>query len=468
MSSKIEVSAVQHTRIIACLLEETGLAPYQVAGAIALLKEGATVPFIARYRKERTGELDELRVRELEERYGYFCELEERKNVILKSIAEQGKLTPELSGRIAEVRQKTELEDLYLPYKPKRRTKATIARERGLEPLADMVAAQELTAGSPEEVAARFVNPEKEVADTAAALAGAGHILAERLSEDAAARQLARQLTWDQGRFTARVASEFVGRITKYENYYDYEEPLKSVPAHRMLAMRRGEKEEVLHLAIVAPEAEIIAGLRQMLIRRRSIFVPLLNEVAEDAYRRLISLSIATELRLLAKKQADAAAIETFASNLRHLLLQPPVGAKRVLGVDPGLRTGSKLTGIDATGKFLQHATIYPHTGKGQVEAARRELLRLIDALVIEMVAVGNGTASREMEQFVKETLAAAGRLDEAVEAYQKVAEEIPQLVEVWQELASLLTQMGRQADAIECYRKALAQPIPKENINTI
>ncbi|BDV44715.1 RNA-binding transcriptional accessory protein [Geotalea uraniireducens] len=397
-------------RILGYLIDETGLKPFQVANTIELFDEGATVPFIARYRKERTGELDEVQIRTIEERYGYFRELEERKVAVLKSIAEQGKLTPELQARLEASRQKTEVEDLYLPYKPKRRTKATIARERGLEPLAELIAAQELTSGTPAEAALPFVDPARDVLDAAAALDGAGHILAERLADDADARAFVRRLTWEEGIFTARVAADKKEAVTKFEMYYDYQEPLRNIPSHRMLAMRRGEKEEVLLLAIVAPVEQLHAGLRRRLVTGESIFRPLLEQVAEDAYKRLIAPSIEVELRLEAKKLADEAAIQVFAQNLRNLLLAPPAGMKRVLGIDPGLRTGSKLAAVDGTGRFLEHVTIYPHTGEGRVAAAKRELLRLLDDHAIEMVAIGNGTAGREMEQFVKETLAEAGK----------------------------------------------------------
>ncbi len=399
----------QFARVLACLIEETALKPFQVENTVALLNEGATVPFIARYRKEHTGELDEVQVRLIEERLGYFRELEERKGTILKSIEEQGKLTAELQARIEATRQKTELEDLYLPYKPKRRTKATIARERGLEPLADLIAAQALIAGMPEDAAGAFIDPEKEVPDAAVALEGAGHILAERLAEDADARAMVRQLTWEQGICISRVAPEHAGKVSKFEMYYDYQEPLKAIPSHRMLAMRRGEKEEVLRLAILAPEAEILPRLKGRLLRGESIFRTLLERVAEDAYRRLIAPSIEVELRLEAKRLADEAAIGVFAGNLKNLLLLPPAGGKRVLGVDPGLRTGSKLAVVDGTGRFLEHATIYPHTGEARVAPARRDLQRLLQGHQVEMIAIGNGTAGREMERFVKDTLKEAG-----------------------------------------------------------
>ncbi len=400
----------QMRALITYVIAATGLKPFQVEHTVELLQEGATVPFIARYRKEHTGELDEVQIRAVEEQFAYFSELEERKVTVLKSIEEQGKLTPELRGRIEASRQKTEVEDLYLPYKPKRRTKATIARERGLEPLADVIAAQELMCGTPEDAALRFVNPDKEVPDAAAALDGAGHILAERLSDNADARAVVRRLTNEQGVMTARVASDYKEQVTKFEMYYDFQEPLKAIPSHRMLAMRRGEKEEILYLSISAPVEQILAALKSRLIQRSSIFSPLLEQVAEDAYKRLIAPAIEVELRLESKERADEAAIQIFARNLRELLLAPPAGGKRVLGIDPGFRTGSKLAAVDETGRFLEHVTIYPHIGEGRLPQARQELLRIVANHAVEMVAVGNGTAGREMEIFVKETLAAAGR----------------------------------------------------------
>ncbi len=401
----------QHLLSITTIItEETALKAAQVSNTITLLQEGATVPFIARYRKEQTGELDEVQIRTIEERLAYFTELESRRQTILASIEEQGKLTPELRGRIEVTRQKTELEDLYLPYKPKRRTKATIAKERGLEPLADLMAAQLVTSGSASEAAAPFVDQEKEVPTAEAALEGAGHILAERLADDADARAFVRRLTWQQGIMSSRVAPDHKDQVTKFEMYYDYQEPLKEIPSHRMLAMRRGEKEEVLRLSLQAPLDEILVGLKHRLITGESIFKADLEAVAEDAYKRLIANSIEVELRLQAKDLADEAAITVFARNLRNLLLAPPAGGKRVLGIDPGLRTGSKLAAVDETGRFLEHVTIYPHTGAGRVQQAAQELLRLVASHGIEMIAIGNGTAGREMELFAKETLAGAGR----------------------------------------------------------
>ncbi len=389
-------------------MEETGLKPFQVENTVALFHEGGTVPFIARYRKERTGELDEVQIRTIQEQLTYFTELEGRKVTVLKAVADLGKLSPELEGRIQACRQKTGLEDLYLPYKPRRRTKATIARERGLEPLAELMVAQELISGTPETVAAPFVND--EVPDVGAALAGAGHILAERFSDAADARALVRQLTAQEGLFISRVATDKVGSVTKFEMYYDYREPLSSIPSHRMLAMRRGEKEEVLFLAIEAPETAILEGLKKLFIKGRSIFDSLLEQIVADSYKRLIAPSIEVELRLEAKKRADEEAIQVFARNLRNLLLAPPAGNLLTLGIDPGVRTGSKLAVVDATGRLLEYAVIYPLTGGAKAETAALDLLRLVECHGVEMIAVGNGTGGRETERFVKDCLAKAGQ----------------------------------------------------------
>ncbi len=394
--------------IFACLIDATGLTPVQVQKTVALLEEGATVPFIARYRKEVTGELDEVQIRQLQEQLNYFKELHDRQQTILKSIDEQGKLTPELRDQILHCRQKTVLEDLYLPFKPKRRTKATIAREQGLAPLAEEI----LQSTGPldlDAAAQPFIDEEKGVPTISAALQGAGFILAEQFADNAAVRACVREKTWQQGVFCSQPARGKEGTVSKYEMYYDFSEPLRQIPSHRMLAMRRGEKEEVLRLSITAPETEILAGIGQIVIPDTNPCQTWLRTVVEDAYNRLLAPSIEVELRLQAKKAADEAAIQVFAENLRNLLLAAPAGGVRVLGVDPGLRTGSKLAVVDQTGQFLDHVTIYPHTGRGQVESAQQNLLRLITTYRVEMVAIGNGTAGREMDQFVKQCLKDAG-----------------------------------------------------------
>jgi uncharacterized protein len=392
------------------LIDETGLQKGQVEQTVALLQEGATVPFIARYRKEATGELDEVQIRLLQERLEYHTDLNKRRETILKSIEEQGKLTAELRGKIESTRQKTELEDLYLPFKPKRRTKASIARERGLEPLAEQLLTASKDGKSALQRAEAFVDPAQEVLTAADALSGAGHILAEQFADNAAARALVRELTWNQGLFCSQVARGKEATVSKFEMYYDFSEPLRQIPSHRMLAMRRGEKEDILRLRIEAPEEDILGRLSALFLPAASPFAELLREVVDDAYHRLLAPSIEVELRLQAKTAADDEAIRVFAENLRNLLLAPPAGSHRVLGVDPGLRTGSKLAAVDATGQFIEHVTIYPHAGGGaKVESARQELLRLIKAHDIEMVAIGNGTAGREMDQFVRQCLKEAG-----------------------------------------------------------
>ncbi len=396
----------QLTEIIA---EEVSCQPKQVEQTIALLSAGGTVPFIARYRKEVTGELDEVAIRAIEQRMLYYRDLEERRQTILKTIEEQGKLTPELKSRILKTRQKNELEDLYLPYKTKRRTKASVARERGLESLAAQIQAATTVTPSLDELATGFVSAEQELPDIAAVLAGAGHILAEDFADQAVGRALVRRKTLEQGIFCSTVARGKASEVSKFEMYYDFREPLKDVPSHRMLAMRRGEKEELLRLKIEAPEDDILAGLISLLIPAAAAHRLWLVEVMRDSYQRLIASAIEVELRLEAKKAADEAAIKVFADNLRHLLLAAPAGSRRVLGIDPGLRTGSKLAVVDATGRFLAHTTIYPHTGGNRAEAALGDFLQLVRQHQVDMIAVGNGTAGREMEQFARQALKDAG-----------------------------------------------------------
>ena len=400
----------ENIMIINILVEETGLQIEQVKQTVSLLLEGSTVPFIARYRKEATGELDEVQIRQIQERLEYHTELNDRRQTILKSIEEQGKLTAELRAKIEGSRKKTELEDLYLPYKPKRRTKASIAKERGLEPLAEMLLSATGSGESAEQLATPFIIAELEVTTTEEALTGAGHIIAEQVSDDAAARAAVRDLTWQKGLFCSKPVKGKEELVSKFEMYYDFSEPIRQIPSHRMLAMRRGEKEDILRIRIEAPDDEILGRLQILFIPKESRFAELLREFIADAYKRLLSVSIEVELRLQAKISADDDAIKVFAENLRNLLLAAPAGSHKVLGVDPGLRTGSKLAVVDATGQFLDHVTIYPHAGGGgKVESAKRDLMRLISGHGIEMIAIGNGTAGREMDQFVRTCLKEAG-----------------------------------------------------------
>jgi len=383
--------------IIRRVAEELDLSPRQVASTIALFDEGATLPFIARYRKELTGGLDEVQLRDVRDRTEYLRELEDRRSAILASIDEQGKLDDALRARILAADTKQALEDLYLPYKPKRRTRATIAKERGLEPLADAIWSGELDDAGALSAAAPYVDAEKEVPDADAALAGARDILAERIAEDAELRGWVRERTHAQGIVVSRVRPEHADKPTKFRDYYEFSQKLTEIPSHRMLAIRRGEAEEVLTWTIEAPIDEIIAGLeRRVLAGRRAH--ELLRPVVTDAYRRLLSPSIEVELRLELKNRADDDAIQIFGSNLEQLLLAAPAGERVVLGLDPGYRTGVKVVVTSRTGAVLETNTIYLH----QESAFAREVLRMIQQHGVELIAIGNGTASRETESAVK------------------------------------------------------------------
>ncbi|RMG61632.1 MAG: RNA-binding transcriptional accessory protein [Calditrichaeota bacterium] len=383
---------------------ELKLRAAQVANTVELLDAGNTVPFIARYRKEATGKLDEEQIRAIQERIRYLRMLEERRQTILKSIAEQGKLTPELEAKIRAATRLQEVEDLYLPYRPKRRTRATIAREKGLEPLARLILKQELTEGDPLAVAAPYVNPEKEVHNAQEALAGAMDIVAETVSDDADIRKTVRELTWRRGVLRAEARDPKVR--SDFEMYYDFREPLKRLVPHRILAINRGEREKFLRVAIEMEEAPVLAAIeRRYLTNPASIFTPQLKAAIADAYRRLIAPAIAREIRHELTERADDHAIQVFARNLRALLLQAPVRNKTIMGIDPGYRTGCKVAVIDETGKYLEGETIFPHPPQSQVFEAKTILRRLIDRHGVDVVAIGNGTASRETERLVAELI---------------------------------------------------------------
>jgi uncharacterized protein len=387
--------------------------PAQVESTVALLEEGATVPFIARYRKERTGELDETQIRQIEERWGYFRELEERREAVLASIAEQGiTLSDELRARFEGCRQKQELEDLYAPYRPKRRTRAMIAREKGLEPLAERIGAQREPPESVARAAASFVDAARGVASVEEALAGAQDILAERVADDADVRALVRQALRRSGVLAARRRPQGEDPEGKFALYYDHAERLDRIAHHRVLALDRGERAEVLRIAIETPDDEadgplpIVTRLRRrFLAQNPRLASPVVAAAVEDAYKRLLRPAIERELRAELTEQAGAAAIELFGQNLRQLLLQPPVRDAVVVGIDPGLRTGCKLAVVDATGKLLEHATLYPHPPHSRREEAARALLALVRRHGAHLIAVGNGTASRETMQWVEGAL---------------------------------------------------------------
>jgi len=373
----------------------------QVAVTAQLLGEGATVPFIARYRKEVTGTLDEVQITAIRDRLAQLAELDKRREAILKSLTERQLLTDELAAKIAAAGTMAILEDIYLPFRPKRRTRATVAREKGLEPLAQQIFAQ-AEGFDPSAAAAAFVNPEKGVASTEEALAGARDIIAEWVNENEQARARMREFFTAKALFQSRVIPGKETEGNRYRDYFDWEEPAAKAPSHRILAMRRGEKEEFLTLRVVPPEAEAISLLDAMFISGNGPVAEQVRMAVEDGYRRLLANSMETEIRMAAKKRADAEAIRVFADNLRQLLLAPPLGQKRLLALDPGFRTGCKLVCLDAQGKLLHHDVIIPHLSeKARGQAA--ETVRVLCArFQIEAIAIGNGTAGRETEAFLR------------------------------------------------------------------
>jgi uncharacterized protein len=377
-----------------------------LVAVIELLDEGGTVPFIARYRKEATGNLDEMQVRDIEEKLAYFRDLVARRETILASIAEQGKLTGELKARIEATFDKSELEDLYLPYKPKRRTKATIAREKGLEPLALYLWAQQPAAQPLEALAAGLVDAEKDVNSPEEALEGARHIVAEMISEAADLRKGLRTILFEEGIIVSRKATGAVDEQEKFKMYYDYREPVKTIPSHRMLAIRRGESENVLFFLLELDPQRAIYFLRSKVLREPGDWTPQLELAIDDSWQRLLNSSIQGEIRFEVKQRSDAEAINVFRDNLRNLLLAPPAGQLSVLGIDPGMRTGCKVAVVDETGKFLAHDVIYLHRSQGEVETAAKKLESLLRQHNVRAIAIGNGTASRETDAFVRKFLA--------------------------------------------------------------
>ncbi|MBP2017072.1 uncharacterized protein J2Z79_000446 [Symbiobacterium terraclitae] len=393
---------MSHDAIHVRLAREMGLTIAQVERCVALLDEGNTVPFIARYRKEATGEMDETQIRTLQERLAYLRNLEAEKEKVLRVIGEQGKLTPELEQAIRQAEKLQEVEDLYRPFRPKRRTRAMIARERGLEPLAQQMLAQAEKTGSPEEIAAAYVNPELQVESPEDALAGARDIVAEIVSDDAAVRKMARELTAARG-VVKSVASEKGDpeKAQEFEMYFDFQEPLRTLPPHRVLALNRGRRLECLKVTLEAPADEIIARIERQYITGRSIWENQLREAIADAYRRLIAPSVETEVHGELTEKAEEHAIRLFAVNLRNLLLQPPIKGLTVMGIDPGYRTGCKLAVVDETGKVLETGVIYVTLGERQRQQGEEVLIRLVDKHKVDLIAIGNGTASRETEQVV-------------------------------------------------------------------
>ena len=377
---------------------------------VALLADKNTVPFIARYRKEATGGLDEVQIRAIEERRAYLTELEDRRAAIAASIEEQGKLTAELRARIDACSTKAELEDLYLPYKRQRRTRGMIARERGLEPLANRILAQP-TSGNPAIEAAAFVDPDKDVADVDAALAGARDIVAEIAAENATVRAAARQMFTDQGELVSKAVPKNTKQPTKFEQYYDFREPVKTIPSHRFLAIVRGERDKVLRAHVEVDSARLTRDIeRTMGLVASSPFAAQLAEAIRDGYKRLLAPSVENDVRAELKRRSDRDAVDVFADNLRNLLLAAPLGSKAVVGIDPGLRTGCKCVAVDQTGKFLDHLTIY--LVGGNLSAAASDFARFVKIYRPVTIAVGNGTGGRETELFVRKLLRDTGVLD--------------------------------------------------------
>ncbi|MGD6850195.1 Tex family protein [Rossellomorea aquimaris] len=385
--------------------KELNLSIKNVKNVISLLEEGNTVPFIARYRKEQTGALDEVQIRNIMDKWNYLQNLEQRKEEVIRLIEEQGKLTEELTQAIKKADKLQTIEDLYRPYKQKRRTKATVAKEKGLEPLAEWILTFP-TSGDLEEEASRYVTEDKEVKTTEEALTGAKDIIAEYISDEASYREYIRSYTFRKGLIESKVKKEEEDEKKVFEMYYSYQEPIHKVVPHRILAMNRGEKEDVLKVNIQPDTEGIVHYLQRQVIKNvHSISVSLVKEAVADSYKRLIQPSVEREIRNELTEKAEDQAIHIFSENLRKLLLQPPMKGKMVLGVDPAFRTGCKLAVIDETGKTLDINVIYPHSSQTQLEKAEQAIKAIMKKYSIEVVAIGNGTASRETEQFVVNVL---------------------------------------------------------------
>ncbi|MDA0335753.1 MAG: Tex family protein, partial [bacterium] len=385
-------------RFVPLIAAELSIPPQQVAATAALLDEGGTIPFIARYRKEQTGSLDEVAVTAIRDRLLQLHDLEKRRETVLKSLEDQGVLTDELRARVQAAGTLSVLEDIYLPFRPKRRTRATMARERGLEPLAQLLFAQRNDC-DPQAAAAGFVDADKEVATIEDALAGARDIIAEQISEDAPARAELRRLYERQGIFRCTLVRGKEAEAQKYRDYFEWEEPINKAPSHRILAMRRGENEKVLSLRILGPEGDCLSALERRFLTSENAAAAQVRVAIGDSFKRLLSLTMETEMRIDTRKRADAEAIRVFAQNLRQLLLASPLGEKPVLALDPGLRTGCKLVCLNAQGGLLHDDVIFPDR---QTQAATDTVRALCQKYQIAAIAIGNGTGGRETERFVR------------------------------------------------------------------
>jgi transcriptional accessory protein Tex/SPT6 len=392
--------------IIDRISKEASVSSDQVLATISLLEKEATIPFIARYRKEVTGNLDEVQIRTISERQEYYRSLIERRESILKSIEAQGKLTDDLKGGILTCYEKAALEDIYLPYKPKKKTKAILAIEKGLEPLARYISDQVPGDKSIEEAAEVYINPEKNVSTREEAIEGALHIVAEWISEELEVRKSIRDMFVKEGMVVSKVNKDKIGQKTKFEMYYDFREPVSKIPSHRVLAIRRGVKEQVLSHNIEIDREKAVQNISSRLLKENdSVFSPFLNSAIKDSYDRLLNPNLQGEIRTLLKEQSDREAIKVFEENLTNLLLSPPAGPIVVMGVDPGFRTGCKIAVVDTTGKFLEHATIYPTEPRIDFVGSEKTLYRLVQKHGVQAIAIGNGTGSREADTFIKEFL---------------------------------------------------------------
>lgn len=389
---------MNNDKSIELISKRLGLHRWQVENCIRLMEGGATIPFISRYRKEMTGSLDEVTISSIKDENNRLKELDARIESVKKSIEEQGKMTPELLLKIESAPTMSELEDIYLPYRPKRRTRATIAKEKGLEPLAEIIFKQDET--DPEIRAEQFLN--EDVADIAEAVSGARDIIAEWISEDKTARTRLRNLYDKEAVIYSRVIKGKEIDGSKFSDYFDWSEPLKKCPSHRLLAMRRGEEEGFLRLSIKLEDENALAILKSVFIRSANKSSEIVDEAVSDSWKRLLSSSMETEFRNIAKEKADEEAIRVFADNLRQLLLAPPLGEKNILAIDPGYKTGCKIVCLDRQGNLVHNETIYPHPPQNQTALSIRKILSLVNAYKIEAIAIGNGTASRETEDLIK------------------------------------------------------------------
>jgi uncharacterized protein len=380
--------------------EEFSLTKTVVAAVAELLAEGSTIPFIARYRKEKTGSMDEVMIANIRDRIEQLQELDKRKETVISSIEKQGKLTPELLGLIVSAETIAELEDIYLPFRPKRKTRASMAKEKGLEPLAEKIFAQEKL--DLDALAGSFVDDGKGVANAEEALAGARDIIAEWISENPETRKKVRELFWSEGSVSSRVIKNKEEEGQKYKDYFEWSEPISKTPSHRLLAMRRGEKEGILSLDIFPPEEMAVYSMEQMHVKGANAAADQVKLAVTDCYKRLLRPSLETEVRVESKMKADEEAIKVFATNLKELLLAAPLGEKNVLALDPGFRTGCKVVCLDSHGKLLHHDVIYPHEPQREKDKSAALIKKLCERFNIEAIAIGNGTASRETEAFVK------------------------------------------------------------------